>query len=135
MSTTISSDSALTKKDLEFISRIEKELEKEKANKLKYLKSNENLQFNKSMYTSPFSSYMKYKNKKYLWKSLYNKSKFQFYFKINYSIMMKFIRKSLLYSAINLILSASGMYLLSISGFYKLLDKIWKKIKMNFRTV
>jgi len=135
MSTTICSDTALTKKDLEFISRIEKELEKEKANKLEYLQSNENLQFNKNMFTSPLSSYMKYKNKKYLWKSIYIKSKFQFYFKMNYSIMMKFIRKSLLYSAINLILSASGMYLLSISGFYKLLDKLWRKIKMLFRTV
>ena len=129
MSSTISEFS--TKND-EFIKKIEKELEKEKANKLKYIQSNEKLKFSRNFFSHPVIKYMKYKKSRDQFRQLHKESKLKFYLTLQKKIILKFIRKSLGHSLISIILSASGFYLLSISGFYKLLEKLWIKMKGLF---
>lgn len=129
MSTTISEFSI---KNDEFIKKIEKELEKEKANKFKYLQSNEKLKFNRNFFYHPVIKYMKYKQSRDQFRQLHRESKLKFYMKLQKKIIVKFIRKSLGHSLMTLIFSASAFYLLSISGFYKLLEKVWIRMRGLF---
>lgn len=132
MSTTISTED-YSVKEKEFIEKIEKELQKEKASKTKYIQSNQICLPNKNFYTQPVQIYIKYKRDRNTFKQLYARNKLNFYFTLQKKQITKFIKRSLPYSLISLILSATTFHLLSISGFYKFLYRVWTYLRNIFK--
>ncbi len=131
MSNIISAED-FSEKDKEFIQKIEKELQKEKASKLKYVQENENYLPNINFYNKPVHIYLMYKKNRKTFKQIYTKSKLQFYISMQKKIIFKFIRKTLPFSLISLILTATALHILSISGFYKILRNACTRLRNLF---